>query len=142
LAIRFFCDSVIFKCKNKRKLANWLKKVTVAEGKKIDILNIIFVSDEIILNINRKFLKHDYLTDIITFDNDSSGDKISGELYISIDTVKMNANDYKEDFQTELFRVMIHGVLHLCGYKDDTDERRQEMRELENKYLNINKGIV
>ena len=139
MAIRFFCDSVIFKCKNKRKLANWLKGITVAEGRKIDILNVIFVSDEIILDINRKFLKHDYLTDIITFDNDSLDDKINGELYISINTVKMNAKDYQEDFQTELLRVIVHGVLHLCGYKDGTGAEQQKMRELENKYLMLMK---
>ena len=129
-------------CKNKRKLANWLKEVTVAEGRKIDVLNVIFVSDEIILDINRKFLGHDYFTDVITFDNDPSDCKINGELYISIDTVKMNAKEYKEDFQTELHRVMVHGALHLCGHNDSTDDEQQKMRELENKYLSVIKNII
>jgi rRNA maturation RNase YbeY len=141
LAIRFFCDGVVFKCKNKRTLANWLKQVTVSEGKQISNLNIIFVSDEIILDINRKFLQHDCFTDIITFHDEADG-KINGELYISTDTVMMNAKEYNVSFNEELRRVMVHGVLHLCGYKDGTDAERQKMRELENKYLTVIENML
>ena len=105
--------------------------------KTIDSLNYVFVTNEIILEINKKYLKHNYYTDIITFDNSTTKNNISGEMYISIDTVKQNAKEYQVDFQCELLRVMLHGILHLCGYKDNTEKQQQEMRKIENKYLKI-----
>ena len=86
------------------------------------------------LDINNKYLQHDDYTDIITFDN-SIGNTVSGEMYISIETVQSNAKDYQVDFRTELMRVMVHGLLHLCGYKDTSIAEQQEMRALEEKYL-------
>ena len=136
MAIRFFNDGVSFQPEGKRKISQWIKHVATVEGKKAGYLNYIFVSDEIIVNINKKYLNHHHPTDIITFDN-SSGNTISGEMYISIDTVRSNANDYHVDFRNELLRVMVHGVIHLCGYRDETADEQQEMRKKEDKYLTI-----
>ena len=97
-------------------------------------LNLVFCSDEYLLEINKKHLNHDYYTDIITFDY-SEENKISGDLLISIDRVKENAKTFSVSFIHELNRVVIHGVLHLCGYKDKTEEEKKQMRNLENKYL-------
>jgi len=97
-------------------------------------LNLVFCSDDYLLEINNKHLNHDYYTDIITFDY-SEKKKISGDLLISIDRVKENAKIFSVPFIHELNRVVIHGVLHLCGYKDKTEEEKKQMRNLENKYL-------
>ena len=134
MAIRFFSDGVSFLLKDKRKISHWLRQVAAKEGKKTGQLVFVFVSDEIILDINKKYLQHDDYTDIITFDN-STGDTISGEMYISIDTVQSNARNYQVNFRDELLRVMVHGALHLCGYKDTTAEEQQEIHAVEDKYL-------
>lgn len=134
MAIRYFSDGIAFQLDGKRKISQWIRQVADEEGKNIKNLCYVFVSDKIILDINTQFLKHDTCTDVITFD-DSAGDTISGEMYISIDTVRLNANDYQVDFRNELLRVMVHGVLHLCGYKDQTAEEQREMRTAEDKYL-------
>jgi len=136
LAIRFFSDGVSFHLERKRKIAHWLKLIVATEGKKTGALNYIFVPDETLLDINQKYLQHDDYTDIITFE-DSSGDTISGEMYISIDSVRSNAKDYHTDYYHELLRVMAHGVLHLCGYKDKTADELRVMRATEDKYLQI-----
>ena len=136
MAIRFFSDGISFQPEGKRKIANWLKQVIVGEGKKVGSLSYIFVSDEIILEINKKFLQHDYYTDIITFDN-SGNDTVSGEMYISVDTVNSNAKDYQVEFRNELLRVMVHGALHLCGYNDKTEDDQLKMRNAETRYLDI-----
>jgi len=134
LAIRFFSDGVSFQLNGKRKTSQWLRQVAAAEGKKTGNLSYIFVSDEIIRDINKEYLQHNDYTDIITFDN-SLGDTISGEMYISIDTVRINAKEYQVNFRDELFRVMVHGVLHLCGYRDKTPEEKHEMSLAEDKCL-------
>jgi len=105
------------------------------ESKVLGDISIIFVSDSYLLEINQKYLNHDYYTDIITFDY-CEMNIISGDLFISVDRVQENADTYNVGFLTELHRVMIHGVLHLCGYKDKSDDEKRLMRELENKYLN------
>jgi len=134
LAIRFFSDGVSFQLERKRKISQWLTLVAITEGKKIGNLCCIFAPDETIRDVNKKYLQHDDYTDIITFD-DSTNDTISGELYISIDTVRSNAKDYQVDFYNELLRVMVHGTLHLCGYKDKSADEQREMRSAEDKYL-------
>ena len=134
MAIRFFSDGVSFQPEGKRKIALWIKQVAAREGKKTGRLHYIFVSDEIILNLNQKYLQHHDYTDIITFD-DSTGDTISGEMYVSVDTVKENAKEYQVDFRHELLRAMVHGALHLCGYRDNTAEEQKEMRAKEDRYL-------
>jgi len=134
LAIRFFSDGVSFQLEGKRKIAHWLKQVVEKKEKQTGQLIFIFVSDEIILDLNKKYLQHDDYTDIITFDN-STNDTISGEMYISIDTVQANAKEYRVNFRNELLRVMVHGVLHLCGYKDSTAEEQLKIRAEEDRYL-------
>ena len=134
MSVRFFSDGVSFHLKNKRKISQWLKQVAAEEGKKTGALCYVFVSDEYILEINQKYLQHNHYTDIITFD-DSTGNSISGDMYISINTVRSNAEYYQVDFRDELLRVMLHGVLHLCGYQDKTTNGQQDMRAAEAKYL-------
>lgn len=112
-----------------------LTNVIEKELKVIGEISIIFVSDSYLLEMNQKYLNHDYYTDIITFDY-CEMNIVSGDLFISVDRVQENAESFDVDFLTELQRVMIHGVLHLCGYKDKTEEEERLMRELENKYLN------
>jgi len=136
LTIRFFYDEVCFNLKKKRNIVSWLKKVASIENKTIDNLCYVFVSNEKILDMNKTYLQHDYFTDIITFDY-SYADKISGEMYISIDTVEENAKEYSIDFRSELLRVILHGALHLCGYKDETEDEQIKMREIEDGYLKI-----
>ena len=105
MIIKYFCEEITFNLKGKRRISGWIKEVAAQERKTIDNLCYVFVSDKIILDLNKRYLKHDYYTDIITFDY-STEDIISGEMYISIDTVKNNAKDYKIDFYAELYRVM------------------------------------
>jgi len=112
-----------------------LTKVIQDEGFILGDVTIILVTDGYLLEMNQKHLNHDYYTDIITFDY-CEANIISGDLFISIDRVRENAMTFHTDFLIELNRVMIHGVLHLCGYKDKTEEEEQLMRALENKYLN------
>ncbi len=112
-----------------------LSNVVKTELKELGDISIIFVSDQYLLEMNQKYLNHDYFTDIITFDY-CEDNVISGDLFISVDRVKENADSFNVDVLTEIHRVMIHGVLHLCGYKDKTEEEEKNMRLLENKYLN------
>jgi len=118
----------------KRKLKNWIKNTVKEEGFSIGEINIIFTSDDYLLEINQKFLSHNYYTDVITFDY-SDNKKISGDIFISIDRVKENAEKYKEKFFDELNRVIIHGILHLLGYKDKTSNEKDLMRKKEDFYL-------
>jgi rRNA maturation RNase YbeY len=112
-----------------------LTNLVCEEEKILGDISIIFVSDEYLLEMNQSYLSHDYYTDIITFDY-CEGNLISGDLFISVDRVGENADTFNVAFLSELHRVMIHGVLHLCGYKDKSIEEEKQMRILENKYLN------
>ncbi|MCH5239229.1 MAG: rRNA maturation RNase YbeY [Muribaculaceae bacterium] len=118
------------------KIVNWLNLVASSFDKKIGNLNYIFCNDEEILRINRKFLNHDYYTDIITFDY-SHKNRIGGDLFISLDTVKSNAHNLSIDFEDELLRVIVHGVLHLCGIDDKGPGEREIMEECENNALSL-----
>jgi probable rRNA maturation factor len=135
LAILFFSEQVVFNFPRKRIVKEWIKESTLAEGRKVGDVNVIFSTDEYILEINKKFLNHDYFTDIITF-NYNHDLIIGGDIYISIDTVKKNAEQYSVDFIVELHRVIIHGFLHLIGFDDKTDESQVVMRTKEDYYLN------
>lgn len=117
-------------------ISNWIAMVSHTYGKKIGEINYIFCDDEKILEINRQFLQHDYYTDIITFDY-CEGDTLSGDIFISVDTVTANAKEYSVSFDEELKRVMIHGILHLCGQNDKTADEQQEMRIKENNALRM-----
>jgi rRNA maturation RNase YbeY len=112
-----------------------LSKTIQEEGFLLGDITVIFVTDGYLLEMNKKHLNHDYYTDIITFDY-CEGNIISGDLFISLDRVRENASTFDTPFLFELKRVMIHGVLHLCGHKDKTKEEEENMRSLENKYLN------
>lgn len=134
--IRFFNNDVKLTINNKLLLKRWIKQIALKHGMETGDLNIIFCSDEKLLDINRQFLGHNYYTDIITFDY-CTEDTIEGELYISIDTVKANAVEYKQLFLDELHRVIIHGVLHLCRFDDHSNKQKHIMREKENEALEL-----
>ena len=119
---------------SKRETTDWIKTVAQQYDKKIGSIAYIFCSDACILKINNEYLQHDYFTDIITFDY-SEKNIISGDIFISLDTVKSNAEKYNQSFETELHRVIIHGILHLCGQKDKTKQDSDEMRKKENNAL-------
>ncbi|MCI5983270.1 MAG: rRNA maturation RNase YbeY [Bacteroidales bacterium] len=122
------------KLKNKRLLKSWIAKVADSYGLKTGDLAYVFCSDDRILEVNKEFLQHDYYTDIITFDY-CEGDTISGDMYISVDTVRTNSELYSTSFINEMHRVIIHGVLHLCGLKDKAPDDEKKMREAEAKAL-------
>ena len=129
--IRFFNKDIKFTLTDKLLLKKWIKEVVSSYGNRVGDINIILCDDPSILEINNQFLGHDYYTDIITFDY-TEENVINGELYISIDTVRANAQEYGQSFPDELHRVIIHGILHLCGLDDHCDEDIKEMREAEN----------
>lgn len=139
--IRYFTEDKDFLFKQKRLNNNWLKTVAGSELKKIGDINIIFCSDNYILDINIKYLGHDYFTDIITFDY-CSGNTLSGDLFISVDSVLENSEYYNTDFKTELNRVIVHGLLHLIGYDDHTEEDKKTMRSKEDYYLQIRDQLI
>ena len=119
MAIIYESKGISFPKIKRRVTTRWIKHTIEILNKKSSKITYIFCSDEEILRINQSYLKHDYYTDIITFDY-TKGDKISGDLFISLETVKSNSEKFKTDFDEELRRVMIHGILHLCGYNDKT----------------------
>lgn len=135
--INFHIEDIEIKIQQKLKLKNWLKSVIEAEGFKLADVNYVFCSDDYLLKINIEYLNHDYLTDIITFDNSEQEEMIEGDIFISIDRVKDNAKIFKVSFEHELKRVLVHGILHLCGYSDKTDEEEKLMRSKENHYLHL-----
>ena len=118
----------------KREPTEWIKVVAASYGKRVGEIAYIFCSDEKILEVNRQYLEHDYYTDIITFDY-TEGNRISGDLFISLDTVRTNAEQFDQPYERELYRVIIHGVLHLCGINDKGPGEREIMEEAENKAL-------
>ena len=113
---------------------DWLKAAALKESYGIDSLGYVFCSDDYLLEINQQFLDHDTLTDIVTFDY-TEGTILNGEIYISTDRVGDNAKDFNVDFDTELRRVIIHGLLHMCGYGDKTEDEKSRMRSKEDEYL-------
>jgi len=135
--INFFTEDVEFKLKNKTHLRKWIIGSIKAEGSYVGELNFIFCSDEYLLKINQEYLNHDTYTDIITFDNSNEEEEISGDIFISIERVADNASKFKIDQQTELHRVIIHGVLHLLGFLDKTIADKTLMTSKENQYLSI-----
>ena len=124
------------------KLLNnrWLKMVAESEIKRLGDISIIFCSDPYILEVNLKYLQHDYFTDIITFDY-CEGNRLSGDLFISVDSVRENAEYYSVEFEDELNRVIVHGILHLIGYDDHSDEEKIIMRKKENYYLQMRNSL-
>ena len=132
--VSYFLEDIDFKFFGKRLNNAWLKAVATEESKKLGRINIIFCSDNYLLDVNMKFLQHDYYTDIITFDY-CEKDILSGDLFISIDSVRANGDFFGTTFENELNRVIVHGILHLIGYDDHTEEDQKTMRSKENYYL-------
>lgn len=132
--IQFFFEN-IDKITKDSTLAVWLEDIILTEGKKPGDINYIFCDDEYLLQVNKEYLHHDYYTDIITFDY-VKGKTISGDIFVSLPRIFDNAETLSKDFDSEFFRVLAHGILHLCGYKDKTDEEISEMRNKEDYYLN------
>ena len=123
-----------FSLNNETQFSSWISKTISEENCKEGEINYIFCSDDYLLKLNLDFLKHDTLTDIISFDY-SVGKELHGDIYISVERVKENAKDFNETFTDEIARVIIHGVLHFCGYKDKTNDEEKLMRSKENYYL-------
>ena len=124
----------------KRDTSAWIKQVAASYGRKVGEIGYLFVDDEKILEVNNEYLGHDYYTDIITFDYDED-DIINGDLVISLDTVKSNAELFNKPYEEELFRVIIHGILHLCGINDKGPGEREIMEAAENKALEMAKSV-
>jgi probable rRNA maturation factor len=134
MAITFQNQDIRFKLKDPTKIKGWTKKIIVSEKKKPGQINFVFTNDEELLKINQQYLKHNTYTDIITFDY-CEGNTVNGDIIISVERVKENAGKFKVEIELELKRVMIHGVLHLCGYKDKTKKDVALIREKENMAL-------
>jgi len=136
MSINFFNEDVLLPKLGKRKLNSWIKSVVLKEGKKPGDISFIFCSDDFLLEVNKKYLNHDYYTDIITFDY-VENEIIQGDIFISLDRVKENAMIYKTTFDNELHRMLIHGVLHLLGYKDKLKRDKHLMTAKEDIYLKL-----
>jgi probable rRNA maturation factor len=134
-AIQFFEEDVAYKLKDKAKVKAWIKDTIVAEGFKLSELNYIFCSDDYLLQINQQYLHHDTYTDIVTFDNSEQEGVIVSDIFISIPRIKENAEKFKVSVVDELHRVLIHGALHLLGYKDKSASDKKKMTEKEDLYL-------
>lgn len=134
--ITYNFEQTKFVFRQKTLTSKWLRLVAESEIRRIGDIAIIFCSDNYILDINRRYLGHDYFTDIITFDY-CEGDKLSGDLFISVDSVRENSIEYGTEFNDELNRVIVHGILHLIGYDDHTDEDVKMMRSKEDYYLSL-----
>lgn len=134
MAISYQTDGVKMPAIKKRETTAWIKAVAATYNKKVGEIAYIFCSDEKILEVNKEYLQHDYYTDIITFDYDE-GDIISGDLFISLDTVRTNSEQFNTEYDEELHRTIIHGVLHLCGINDKGPGEREIMEAAENKAL-------
>lgn len=148
--ILFYSQNTHFRLSAKRSVKHWIKEVIKTCERKVGRINFIFSNDDDILEINNKFLNHDFYTDVITFDTTDYDliptqgasahcqiNTINGDIYISVDTVYANSLQYASSFSEELYRVMIHGILHLIGYNDITDKDKSTMRRLENFSLSM-----
>ena len=136
MAINFDTHEIKYSLKNKRKIVSWIKEIVFNHNKSVGAISIVFTNDEYILETNKQYLQHNYYTDIITFDY-SNEKVIEGDILISLDTVRSNAIKYNATFENELLRVIIHGILHLIGFKDKTEAQSKVMRNNENQSLEI-----
>ena len=136
MAVSYFAEDVKMPAIKKRETTDWISRVASGYGKKCGDIAYIFCSDEKIPEVNKAYLQHDYSTDVITFDY-REGDKISGDIFISVDTVRSNAEQFGTDYDEELHRIIIHGVLHLCGINDKGPGEREMMTRHENEALKL-----
>ena len=136
-AVQFFLEDVKYTLKNKIHIKQWINNTILAEGFELEELNFILCSDEYLLAINQQYLNHDTYTDVITFDNSEELKTILGDIFISIERIQENAKEFKGTVQLELCRVMIHGTLHLLGYKDKGKTAKTLMTQKEDFYLNL-----
>ena len=148
MPVYFHTEAISYSIKNPVRIKSWIKQVIKSENKKTGNINFILCSDEFLLGLNQQFLKHDYYTDVISFDQSNDKQTISGDIYISIDRVKENAINTKQQktntrkvVEKELHRVMIHGILHLLGYDDKTIPKKKHMRAKEDNCLKMMKTI-
>ncbi len=132
--ICFYTHDIQYTLRNKRIIREWITDTAANEHKEIGEISYMFGDDAYVLEINKQYLQHDFLTDIITFD-DSEGDVLNGDMVISLERVKENAKIFQTSMEKELLRVLIHGILHLCGYKDKTAKEERQMREKEDHYI-------
>jgi probable rRNA maturation factor len=135
--IHFFAEEIKFSLPQKKKTKNWINSIICSENKVLGNLNIIFCSDKYLHDLNIKYLNHDTLTDIITFDYAEMPDEISGDIFISIERVTENSKIFKNSFSSELNRVIAHGILHLIGYQDKTTKEARIIRQKEDYYLSL-----
>ena len=140
--IRFFTEDITLVLKNKAQLRDWFIATATTEGFRIKELSYIFCSDAYLLEMNQSYLNHDTYTDIITFDNSETNGRVLGDIFISIDRTKENANNFDVTESEELHRVMIHGLLHLLGYGDKSKAEKTTMTEKENHYLALRPFVV
>ena len=133
--IQFFIEDTNIILPDKQKIKEWLFNIADEERCKIREVNYIFCSDEYLLDINKRYLQHDYYTDIITFQYNEKESPIEGDCFISSETVRYNAQDYNDKFENELYRVIVHGLLHLLGYEDKKESDYELMKKKENYYL-------
>jgi probable rRNA maturation factor len=136
MAVSFVSENIIFKLKHATRIKKWIAKIAALEKKDLGTIVYTFVNDETLLDMNKHYLNHNTYTDIITFDY-TEKKKIAGEIFISTDRVKENARKFNSSFDDELKRVIIHGILHLCGYKDKTTSDAKAMRLKEERSLKI-----
>ena len=137
MAIHFFSEEIKFTLREKLNRKRWLKKIATNAGFNIKELNYVFCSDEYLYQMNRDYLKHDSYTDIITFDNSEKKGDIEGDIFVSIDRVRENAKTHTQEVETEMNRVLAHGLLHLMGYKDKTQEEAALMRLKEEESIKL-----
>ena len=140
MPIKFFTEDTKFNLKNKNLIKSWVNSVITSVNKETGNINFIFTSDKHLLKINKEYLSHKYYTDIITF-NYCENEIVSGDIFISIETVKNNSSRFNVTIIEELHRVIIHGILHLLGFDDQSDEEKAVMREKENYYLERLKNL-
>ncbi len=135
--VSFHSQNITFQPKQPQQLKNWLNNSIIEEGKELEHLNIIFCDDNYLHALNKKYLGHDTFTDVITFPLSEKKETLEGDIFISIDRITENSSNFKATFDEELRRVMIHGVLHLLGYKDNTPTEKTRIKEKEDHYLTL-----
>lgn len=137
MSIQFFTEETDFRFSQRDKVTRWLSRISTDHLHQIEKLNYIFCSDDYLLRINRDYLNHDNYTDIISFDNSDKKGQIEGDIFISIDRVIDNSKKYGSLWEEELHRVMVHGLLHLLGYRDKAESKKAQMKEAEDRCLSL-----